>query len=204
MILYGFMDSPFVRRVAITLTHYDLPYERRSLSVYRDAEALRAVNPLGKVPALQLDDDEMIFDSQMIVDHLDTLAKPEILLTPSAGAERRAVQRVVTVALGLAEKSVALNGELRWRAADKIDPDWVARHRIQIISALSWLDSVLIGPWMMGDTLTQGDVTVVSALGHLRHRHPAVYTESMPVSLGALADMAEAQAPFSEAPFAED
>ena len=54
LILVGQFDSPFVRRVAVALNHYGLPYERNVLSVFRDFEAMLAVNPLGKVPSLIL------------------------------------------------------------------------------------------------------------------------------------------------------
>ncbi|HIC28961.1 MAG TPA: glutathione S-transferase family protein, partial [Rhodospirillales bacterium] len=56
MILVGQLDSPFVRRVAVSMNIYGLPFERQVISVYADADAVRAVNPLGKVPALILDD----------------------------------------------------------------------------------------------------------------------------------------------------
>ncbi len=204
MILYGLMDSPFVRRVAVTLEHYGLPYERRALSVFRDSEAMLAINPLGKAPALRLDDGELLFDSQMIIDYLDTRVAPETALTPPAGRERRDVLRVVTVALGLGEKSVGLNGELRRRAADKIDPAAVARHETQIASALTWLETTLRGPWMMGDAMTQADVTVVAGIGHLRNRHPALHTAAETPRLDDLVATAEELAPFKRAPFAEN
>ena len=52
MILVGQMDSPFVRRVAVTLNLYAMPFEREIISVYGDADAVRKINPLGKVPAV--------------------------------------------------------------------------------------------------------------------------------------------------------
>ena len=85
MILVGQLDSPFVRRVAVSMNFYGIAFERQVISVYADADAVRAVNPLGKVPALILDGGETLFDSQMILDHLDELAGPERALTPSAG-----------------------------------------------------------------------------------------------------------------------
>jgi glutathione S-transferase len=71
MILVGQIDSPFLRRVAVTMNFYGIPFERLLLSAFTDQKALRAINPLGKVPALVLDDDEVLFDSQMILDYLD-------------------------------------------------------------------------------------------------------------------------------------
>lgn len=58
MILVGQYDSPFVRRVAVTLNLYGLPFGRWSFSVFKDFDAVLALNPLGKVPVLTLDDGE--------------------------------------------------------------------------------------------------------------------------------------------------
>src|SRR5262249_57239123 len=77
MILIGQYDSPFVRRVAVTLHCYDLPFERRVLSVFTDFDAMLTINPLGKVPVLQLDDGERLFDSRAILDYLDSLVAPD-------------------------------------------------------------------------------------------------------------------------------
>ena len=104
MILVGQFDSPFVRRVAITMNHYGLPFERKILSVFTDFEKMLTVNPLGKVPALQLDDGEYIFDSRMIIDYLDRLFPEEIRLIPSNPEYRIQVLRTEAIALGLAEK----------------------------------------------------------------------------------------------------
>ena len=79
MILVGQMDSPFVRRVAVTLNLYAMPFEREIISVYGDADAVRKINPLGKVPALVLEDGETLFDSQMIIDYLDEQASEQSL-----------------------------------------------------------------------------------------------------------------------------
>ena len=56
MILIGQYDSPFVRRVGIALTLYEMPFEHQPWSSFGDADKLRAVNPLGRVPTLVLDD----------------------------------------------------------------------------------------------------------------------------------------------------
>ena len=46
MILVGQYDSPFVRRVAVTLHHYHMPFERNPLSVFSNMEAMSAINRL--------------------------------------------------------------------------------------------------------------------------------------------------------------
>ncbi len=52
MILIGQFDSPFTRRVAITMRLYGLPFEHRPWSVFGDSERLAAINPLVRVPTL--------------------------------------------------------------------------------------------------------------------------------------------------------
>ena len=60
MILIGQYDSPFVRRVAISLHHFGLAFDREVMSVFGDFDELTRQNPLGRVPALRLDDGEVL------------------------------------------------------------------------------------------------------------------------------------------------
>jgi Putative phage tail protein/Glutathione S-transferase, N-terminal domain len=56
MLLVGQLDSPFVRRVAVSMTFLALPFERDRSSVFGNFEEVSRINPLGRVPALVLDD----------------------------------------------------------------------------------------------------------------------------------------------------
>ena len=206
MILVGQMDSPFVRRVAVTLNLYAMPFEREIIAVYGDADAVRKINPLGKVPALVLEDGETLFDSQIIIDYLDEQAGPERALTPAGGKARRQCLTCVAVALGLAEKVVGLNFETRQRPAGTIDGGVVARLESQVISALGWLENRIgaNGPWLCGQVLTQADVTVVSALTHLINRRPELFPGGGSPALAALRRRAEELTPFRASPFMEE
>src|SRR6188474_1606920 len=86
--LIGHYDSPFVRRVGVSLTVLGIPFERQLLSVFSNAEAMRAFNPLVRVPALVLDDGECLIDSAAILDHLDESVGPERALLPASGKAR--------------------------------------------------------------------------------------------------------------------
>ena len=136
MILVGQYDSPFVRRVAIALNHYGMPFERRVLSVFQDFDTLLAVNPLGKVPALILPGREHIYDSRAIVEYLEGIAPSARRLTPSNAGQRREMLRIESVGLGLAEKTYERGIEFSRRSPGKQDPAWVARLEQQIGSAL--------------------------------------------------------------------
>ena len=86
MILVGQYDSPYVRRVAISLKLAGLQFTRNTASVFADAEEMRRINPLGRIPSLVLDDGEVLIDSAAILDYIDELIGPERALLPARGA----------------------------------------------------------------------------------------------------------------------
>ena len=91
MLLIGVNRSPYTRRVAITLTAYGVAYEQKLRLGLRQSRGGAGHNPLGRIPALVLDDGETLFDSGAIVDHLDEAYGGDRPPTPRSGAERRAV-----------------------------------------------------------------------------------------------------------------
>lgn len=203
MILYGRYDSPFVRRVAVSLHHYGLPFERCPLSVYDDFEALLSVNPLGKAPALDWGDGEVLFDSTAILDALEEKAAPERRLVPPSGATRRAVLRLTFLTLGLAEKAVALSIERNRRAPGKSDPAWAERLERQIARGLAWLEQQQPAPWFTPLGLTQAEVTTAVTLAYLREKHPTLYDGGDYAHLKSLSHEAEAVPAFRAAPYQE-
>lgn len=164
MILIGMFDSPFVRRVAITLKLHGMAFEHRDWSVGRDFEKIRQYNPLGRVPTLVLADDEALVESAAILDYLDECAGPERALVPPAGAARRQVLRVMAIATGAAEKGALTVYERAFRPEEKRHAPWVARCRSQVDAALVELERCCCdraaGAWLCGDRLTQADITV--------------------------------------------
>ena len=204
MILVGQLDSPFVRRVAVSMNFYGMAFERQVISVYADADAVRAVNPLGKVPALILDGGETLFDSQMILDYLDELAGPERALTPSAGPERRDVLRCAAVALGLSEKVVGLNFETKQRDPDTIDDGVIQRLETQVKSALNWLEARQPQPWLCGTVMTQADITATASLTYVFTRRGELFPEDDYPALAALCQRCEELPPFQTSPFMDE
>jgi len=171
VILIGQYDSPFVRRVAVTLLFYEVPFERRVLSVFTDFDEMLKINPLGKVPVLELDGGERLFDSRAILDYLDSLVAPSRRLTPTTDPERRAVLRIDAVATGLAEKLYERGFELARRDPAKRDPTAIARIERQVDSALSWLENLAPSPWLSGDRMSRADVTAAIAFTYLIEKH---------------------------------
>ncbi|MEL6479561.1 MAG: glutathione S-transferase family protein, partial [Pseudomonadota bacterium] len=149
MILVGQYDSPFVRRAAVALHLHGIAFERRVHSVFTHLEEIRAVNPLGKVPVLILEDGSALPDSRAIIEWLEARAPRMTLAEPT---EMLAIE---AVAIGLAEKTYERGIETSRRAVQ--DPGWTARLEGQIASALAWLEARASGPFMVGDALTRAD-----------------------------------------------
>ena len=88
MKLIGLFDSPYVRRVAVSMRLLGFPFEHVALSVFRNQDEMRQINPLVKVPMLVLDSGEKLIESTFILDYLDGEAAPEKRLMPAAGHAR--------------------------------------------------------------------------------------------------------------------
>jgi glutathione S-transferase len=186
MILIGMLDSPFVRRVAISMRLLGIAAEHRDWSVGRDFERIRAYNPLGRVPTLVLDDGEALIESGAILDFLDEQAGPGRALLPAAGAPRRTALRLMATATGAAEKGALQVYERVFRPSEKRHEPWLDRLRTQVAGALDELErhsAQQPGPWLVGEALTQADITVTCAVTFLdsaisppplASRHPAL------------------------------
>jgi glutathione S-transferase len=172
MLLVGQFDSPFVRRVAISLHLLGLEFRRNPISVFADAEAMRAINPLGRIPSLVLDDGEIVIDSVAILDHLDELVGPARALVPPRGAPRRAALQIVALAVGAIDKAGAIVYDRALRPPEKQHAPWQDRCAVQLASALAALEAAVPAGWFGGDRPGQADITAGCALGYLLLRLP--------------------------------
>ena len=62
MKLIGMLDSPYVRRVAVSLQLLGLSFEHQSLSVFRGFDEFRRINPVVKAPTLLCDSGVVLMD----------------------------------------------------------------------------------------------------------------------------------------------
>ena len=75
MRLIGMLDSPYVRRVAISLRLMELPFSHEALSVFRNYDAFAAINPVVKAPTFVTDDGVVLMDSALMLEYLERLLK---------------------------------------------------------------------------------------------------------------------------------
>ncbi len=199
MILIGQYDSSFVRRVGIALRLYDMPFEHRPWSVFGDADKIAALNPLTRVPALVLDDGEVLVDSLTILDHLDELAGPDRAMHPRSGAARRQSLRIATLAAGIADKTVSLFYERRLH--DAISATWEERCLKQICGTPAALEADRkgrSGPYWFGERIGHADIAVAASLRHMRDSHPDLADLADYPALAAHCERLEAMPVFRE------
>ena len=179
MILIGQYDSPFTRRVGIALTLYGLPIEHRPWSIFADADQIRPFNPLTRVPTLVLDDGEVLIESHLILDYLDSLVPADRVMFPRAEPARHRALKVAALATGLADKGVSLFYE---RALHReMSQAWTDRCRTQILSTLAVLEADRAdrrrGYWF-GPAIGHADIAVAVAIRFIADVHPDLFSKA--------------------------
>ena len=171
MILIGMFDSPFVRRVAISMKLLGLPFEHRNWSVGKDQAEIRRYNPVGRVPTLVLDTGEVLIESAAILDYLDELAGSPRALLPASGEPRRHALKLMALAIGAVEKGLWQVMEIVFRPAEKRHEPWTTRCAGQMQDALAELEEACAAlpsdGWLVGDRLGQADITLTCVFTYL-------------------------------------
>ncbi len=202
MLLIGMFDSPFVRRVAITMKLMGLPFEHANWSIGRDFDRIREYNPLGRVPTLVTEDGESLVESAAILDYLEERAGPERALLPRSGPERRRALNLMAMATGAAEKGVLQIYERVFRPEDKRHAPWTNRCHVQMSGSLAAIDRYLgeqgASQWLVGRRMTQADITCACVFTFLDDALRVGSDAVMFSSLATLAARCESLPEFQE------
>lgn len=193
MILVGQYDSPYVRRVAISLRVLGFDYEHDTRSVFADFDALRQINPVGRIPSLVLTDGEVLIDSAAILDWLDQTVGPGRALIPAGGAERRRALRLIALATGAIDKAGAAAYERIVRPSAFRWPEWIERCVTQARSAIAALAAE---PWPAAAPLDQAQITTACMIRHVRMADPELLPLGRYPALDALSERCEARPEF--------
>jgi glutathione S-transferase len=165
MVLIGMLDSPFVRRVAVSLKLMGLPFEHRALSVFRTFEQFRAINPVVKAPSFICDDGTVLMDSTLILDYIEATAPAGRRLMPAEVGARVEALRLIGFALAACEKCVQIHYEQTLRPAEKQHAPWMERVTGQANAAFAALEPAAAGAraWLQGERFNAADVAVACA-----------------------------------------
>jgi glutathione S-transferase len=165
MRLIGMLDSPYVRRVAISLEMMQLPYSHEPVSVFRHYDTFAAINPVVKAPTLVTDTGTVLMDSSLILDYLERLVLPERRLTPADIEAYAQSQRIIGLALAAREKTVQIVYENNLRPAEKRHQPWLDRVTAQLTAAYRLLEASMPSgdTWLFGTAPLQADITTAVA-----------------------------------------
>jgi glutathione S-transferase len=161
--LYGSLISPFTRK-AMVIAH-DLDLKLELLPRPSDADAFRRINPLGKIPALVLDDGSVLFDSPVICEYLNQLGGGKFfpglsVWRPNNGRWKAAVLQALGD--GIADAAVARVVESRRAAPDAAT---IAHHMRAVETGLDALENIKFAA-----EPTIGEIAAACAIGYIEFR----------------------------------
>lgn len=200
MKLFGSVTSPFARKVRVVLLekHIEFTFVTDFL-VGGDAPLINEINPLGKVPALLLDDGLNLFDSRVITEYLDSM-NPVGHLIPEPTRERTLVKRWEALADGVLDAGVAIVLEMR-RSENERSPAWMARQKGKMERGVAMMAKELgTRPSCTADSFNLADIAVGCTLLWLDFRFPEITWREQYPNLATLVDRLAQRKSFQETP----
>jgi glutathione S-transferase len=181
-------SSPFVRKIRIAASVLGLEREIaiEPADTMNPSDTVRQQNPLGKIPALLLEDGTVLFDSRVILEYLDHRAGGGRIIPKDAGA-RFAALRLQALADGIMDASVLLVYEGRWRPPERHEPKWIELQAGKIARALAALEAAPPALTAMPDV---GQIALACALGYRDFRFPGSWRQQHPRLVAWLDDFA--------------
>jgi glutathione S-transferase len=171
LVLRSAAASPFARkvRIAAAVLGLDDRIEVLAADTGNPDDSLRIQNPLGKIPALILENGDAIFDSAVIVEYLDWLAGGGKIIPSEPKARFRSLT-LEALADGICEAAVLLRYEISWREPEKRSDKWTAHQSDKIARALRAFEKA--PPEELSDVAT---IALACALGYLDLRFEGVW-----------------------------
>lgn len=183
--LYISAASSFSRKVRVLLLEKQVAHELEVVNLWEPNE-LQRVNPLGKVPALVLDDGRVVVNSALITDYVDG-RYPEPRFIPADPDGRLEVRRWEAIADGVMDAVAASTYELRFHDEASRSQVWLDRQRGKVDAGLVALERQLgSGPWLCGE-MSLADIAVACHLGFVEARAPQFFDAGRYPGLARLA-----------------
>lgn len=178
--------SPFGRKVKVAAAVLGLMdrIEVRSTDTLDPNDSIRRENPLGKIPALHIEDGTVFYDSRVIVEYLDALAGGGKII-PISGPDRWRVLRLQALVDGLLDAAILQIYEIRFRAEDRREAKWVEHQSGKVARVL---DELEMRPPTYGVIPDIGVITLASALAYLDFRFEGGWRKGHPKLVAWLSD----------------
>jgi glutathione S-transferase len=160
------LTSPYARKVRIAAIEKNISFEMIVDVPWNEDTGVTKLNPLGKVPVWINDGGESLYDSRVIVEHLEIIGKPALF--PTDPADRIKVKKIEALAEGVMDASLCLFAERKKRPKDLQHPWWIDRQFGKVHRGLAELSKILgTQSYFYGSELSAADISVVSALGYV-------------------------------------
>ena len=167
MKLLGTNTSPYVRKARLVLLEKNIPHDYLIDPPREPGSSVARVNPLGRIPALVLDDETCVFDSSVITEYVDTLNDSPILIPRHDAMARMRIRRWEALADGIADSAVVVRNEVI-RSPEKQDVESINRHNNAITRALDYAAELLgANEWCEGTSISLADLALASAVIYL-------------------------------------
>lgn len=141
MRLIGMLDSPFVRRTAISFEYLGVPFEHESVSVFSTFAKFKGINPVVKAPTLVCDDGEVLMESSLILQFVEMAHAKTGALWSRDPLQLQHETRAVGLALAACEKAAQYLYERNLRPADLQYAAWLERVEGQLLAACAGLEA---------------------------------------------------------------
>lgn len=161
------------------------------------SDTIRRQNPLGKIPALVLDNGDVLYDSRVILDYLNELGG-ESRLIPEKGEARYKTLTLLALANGLMDAALLQVYEGRFREENERSEKWLAYQAEKVSRALAVLEAQPPATVSPGDTPDAARIAIACALGYLDLRFEGKWRESYPTLVKWLEDFAAAIPAFEQ------
>ena len=162
MRLVGMLDSPYVRRVAISFEFLGIEFVHEAKSVFTTFEEFQQMNPVVKAPTLICDDGEILMDSSLILQFIEASSGKTKKLWPEASADLQHAFRVVSLSLAACDKGVQLIYERNLRPESTQYEPWLSRVAGQVQAALDGLEQEIENRSALFSTI--GHASIASAI----------------------------------------
>lgn len=176
MKLYASAASSFARKIRVLLLEKGVEHELELVNLW-EPNQLQAVNPLGKVPALRLDDGKVLISSPLIAGFIDE-KYPDPRFIPQDFEARMEVRRWEAMADGSMDAVSATLYETRFHDEAKRSAAWLDRQRKKFEAGFSALEAMLEDRnWCVGDGISLADVSIACHLGFINLRVPHYFPQ---------------------------
>jgi glutathione S-transferase len=176
MKLYASQASSFARKIRVMLIEKRVAHDVEMVNLWQ-LNDLKKTNPIGKVPALKLDDGRVLINSPLIADYVD-LRYPDPRFIPVDADQRLEVKRWEALADGIMDAVSASLYEARFHDKGTQSPVWLERQRGKVEAGFAMLEEMLASRrWCVGDALTLADIAIACHIGFIALRRPDFFSQ---------------------------